>query len=321
MSSAPLCYHRAVDDKRRRLLDLAADIPARCRLVEVSEGGSLERKLAKLRAFGPRYLRWAAARLGLPAPKKTTMPLFWGRKIALPWSDDADFVTFYLAGAPGGPEYKLVRWLIRNLKDDDCFYDAGANHGFFTFLACELLGASGEVHAFEPMKDAFDALVANAPGPGARLVEAALWDKTGTAPLYRNPLSSSLSTLEAEVDAFHPAHADAPVDVATVTLDDYARRNRPPTVVKIDVEGGERRLLSGGAETFKTARPAVAMEVWTGEGGERFSLPAAHALFALGYSAHALTEEGGLTPVSEAELPARLAALPAFWDNYIFLPS
>ncbi len=98
--------------RRERFFSLSADLPARCRLVETSEGGSLSRKLKKLNWFGGRYLRWALARAGLK-PGVVEVPLFWGGRMNLPYAHDADFVTFYLAGVPGGPEYKLVRWLIR----------------------------------------------------------------------------------------------------------------------------------------------------------------------------------------------------------------
>ncbi len=304
-------------EKRARLLALAADIPARCRLVETSEGHPLARKLRKLSAFGPRYVRWAAARAGMP-PSEVEFPLFWGRKIRLPYSNDADFVTFYLTGAPGGPEYKLARWLIRTLQPNDRFYDAGANHGFYSLLASELIGPEGEVHAFEPMPDMRAALERNA--PEIRVIEAALWDSTATAPLYRNPLSSALSTLEPEVDAFHPSKGK-PYEVRTITLDVYVEANAAPTVIKIDVEGGEKRLIAGAARTLKLKRPFVAMEVWAGEAGARFSVPAATALLQLGYSAYELTEDGKTRPLPVSELRNYCLGLPGFWDNLVFLPS
>ena len=305
------------DDKRRALLAAAESIPERCRLVERSEGSALTRKIRKLSAFGSRYALWAAARAGWPLGE-VSFPLFWGRHVRMNYSDDADFVTFYLTGAPGGPEYKLVRWLIRTLKKDDRFYDAGANHGFYTMLAAELIGGGGEIHAFEPMPEVKAALVKNA--PEATVIEAALWDKTGEATLYRNPLSSSLSTLEPGVDAFHATHADKSYAVPTTTLDDYARGKKPPTVIKIDVEGGEKRLIAGAAQTLKSARPAVAMEGWSGEAGERFSVPAIDALIAQGYDAHEITENGSLQALPAPMLASYLRALPGFWDNLVFLP-
>jgi FkbM family methyltransferase len=304
--------------KRGRFLALAAGLPERCRLVEASEGGSLSRKLRKLTAFGGRYLRWAGARAGLK-PGRVDFPLFWGKVMNLPYADDADFVTFYLAGVPGGPEYKLVRWFIRNLKEGDVFYDAGANYGFYTALAAEFVGETGQVHAFEPLPEIHEELVRNFGATAVRAVDAALWDKSGEATLYRHRLSDAFNTLEAEVTDFDKTRGGETTTVRCLTLDEYAKANKPPTVIKIDVEGGEKRLIAGAAATFRAAKPVVAMEVWAGEGGERFSLPAARALLDLGYDAFALSEDGGAAPLAPDALPAFLRGL-AVWDNLVFKP-
>jgi FkbM family methyltransferase len=305
---------------RGRFLALAADLPARCRLVELSEGNPILRKVKKLSWFGPRYLRWAAAKAGL-RPGVVRVPLFWGGRMVLPYADDADFVTFYLVGAPGGPEYKLVRWLIRTLKPGDSFYDAGANYGFYTALAGEFVGATGEIHAFEPLPEIHGWLKRNTPGPIARIVDSALWDRTGFATLYRHRLSDAFNTLEVEVTDFDPTRGPLRSEVRCTTLDDYAKENRPPTVIKIDVEGGEKRLIAGGLETFRKARPAIAMEVWAGTGGERFSLPACRSLLDLGYRAHALSEDGTPVPLAPDAVWPFIQAMPAAWDNLVFLPS
>ncbi len=305
-------------EKRGRLLAQCADLPLLCRLVEVSEGNPVARKLEKLSRFGPRYLTWAAARAGL-APRTVEFPLFWGRRLTLPWTDDADFTTFYLAGGPGGPEYKLVRWFIRNLKEDDVFYDVGANYGFYAHLASELIGDSGQIHAFEPLPEVHDWLVKNRPRLAARLVEAALWDATGTATLYRHRLSDAFNTLEKEVTDFDPTRGPERTEVDTVTLDDYVLKEKPPTVMKIDVEGGERRLLAGAEKTIRGVRPRIAMEAWAGEGGRRFTLPAARTLLDWGYEALALDAEGGASPLRDDALAGWLDAVQV-WDNLIFIP-
>ncbi|MDD5303857.1 MAG: FkbM family methyltransferase [Elusimicrobia bacterium] len=306
--------------RRARLLALAADLPARCRLIELSEGNFVLRKLRKLTWFGARYLRWAAARAGL-RPGVVEVPLFWGGRMRLPYSEEADFVTLYLAGVPGGPEYKLVRYFIRTLKPGDSFYDAGANYGFYTVLAAEFVGAGGEIHAFEPLPEIAAGLERNSPGPVARIVPAALWDRCGTATLYRHRLGDVFNTLEAEVTDFDPTRGPLRTEVRCTTLDEYAKEHRPPTVIKIDVEGGEKRLIAGGLETFRKARPVIAMEVWAREGGERFSLPSCLALIGLGYAAHALNEDGTTSPLAADDLPAFIRSMPAAWDNLVFLPA
>lgn len=306
--------------RRERFQSLADDLPARIRLIELSEGNSLLRKLRKLALFRGRYVRWAAARAGL-RPGIVELPLFWGGRMSLPYTDDADFVTFYLAGAPGGPEYKLARYFIRTLKPDDCFYDAGANYGFYTLLAGEFIGAEGEIHAFEPMPEIHAGLKRNSPGPISRIVNAALWDRGGTATLFRSPLADVCNTLEPDVAGLDPAHASLKVEVRCTTLDEYVMENRPPTAIKIDIEGGEKRLIAGGLETLKKSRPVVAMEVWARANGERFSLPACRALLDLGYAANSLNEDGTTSPLAADDLPEFIRSLPGVWDNLVFLPA
>lgn len=304
-------------EKRGRLLAACADLPRRLRLIEVSEGNPVARKLEKLSLFGTRYLTWAAARAGMN-PGTVTFPLFWSRELTLPWTDDADFVAFYLAGGPGGPEYKLVRWFIRNLREDDVFYDVGANYGFYTHLASELLGEAGQIHAFEPLPGIHEWLQKNSPRLAARLVDAALWDATGEATLYRHRLSDAFNTLEKDVTDFDPTRGPDKTEVRTIRLDDYAAKEKPPTVMKIDVEGGEKRLLAGAEKTIRAAKPSIAMEAWAGEGGRRFTLPAARILLDWGYEVRSLDDDGGTSALAPADLPAFLDAIRG-WDNLIFV--
>ena len=45
-------------------------------------------------------------------------------------------------------------------------------------------------------------------------------------------------------------------------LDDYVTANRlKPALIKIDVEGAEHEVLKGAAETMKTHRPVLVVEV------------------------------------------------------------
>ena len=48
-----------------------------------------------------------------------------------------------------------------------------------------------------------------------------------------------------------------------VALDDLIAQFqlRPPSLIKIDVEGGEHDVLQGLAETFKRERPAILCEI------------------------------------------------------------
>ncbi len=207
------------------------------------------------------------------------------------------------------------------MKEGDCFYDVGANHGFYALLANEFVGAKGEVHAFEPMPSVHSWLEKNASPAGVKAVDAALWDSTGTATLFLHRLGDVFNTLESEVADFDPTRGPGRAEVRCVTLDDYAAANRPPTVMKIDVEGGEKRLLDGAMDTLRKHRPAIAMEFWAGKGGERFSLAPARTLVELGYAAHALNDNGSTFPLKPEDLPVFVRDMRTGWDNVVFLPA
>jgi FkbM family methyltransferase len=308
-------------DKRARLLKLAQEIPERCRLVEQSPGSSFSRKLLKLRRFGNRYVTWALHRLGLSKEGPVAFPLFFGRRLRLPFRMEDDFVTLFLTGALGGPEYKLTRFLIRNLKPEDVFYDVGASYGFYTFLASEFLPPE-RVHSFEPLPEIFGLLKSNAAGEAVN--NLALWDKSGEGEINMHHLGHEFSTLAPEMVALDPPRAGRKVRVRTATLDEYARAHAAPTMMKIDVEGAEERVIDGGREFFTQNSPVVSLEVIAGEGA-RLSLKAVDKMIGLGYHAFALTEDGELEgPVPGKDWPARLERLTRenamdriAWDNVI----
>jgi hypothetical protein len=61
--------------------------------------------------------------------------------------------------------------------------------------------------------------------------------------------------------ALHPAMGQlsslGELEVDTITIDELARRHRPPDVIKMDVEGGELRALQGAVRTLHVARPVI----------------------------------------------------------------
>lgn len=138
----------------------------------------------------------------------------------------------------------------------DCFYDVGANLGIYTLWAAPLVGPTGEVHAFEPVpstRSRLENLVeANRIGH-AVVVPAAVGERAGSGHMRTVAGASGLAHLTEA--------AEADLRTPVVTLDAYADAHRPPTLVKIDVEGHETRVLAGASRLLDTARPAVVMEL------------------------------------------------------------
>ncbi|WP_457811050.1 FkbM family methyltransferase [Sinorhizobium meliloti] len=82
------------------------------------------------------------------------------------------------------------------------------------------------------------------------------------------------------------------LEVDVTTLDDAIARHglRPPSLVKIDVEGAEIEVLRGMTETLRTHRPSIIYEIddATREGLDRKARQIAALLTSAGYVLAAL---------------------------------
>lgn len=151
--------------------------------------------------------------------------------------------------------------IVTALTPGDVFLDVGAHLGYFSTLAARVVGPSGRVIAFEPHADSRLALGAmlerNRVTPIVEIVSLALAECAGDVVLYTNDEYPSHSTIEPERSrmrtamTFHPGPR-----VAAVTLDgwltgrpDLASRVR---CIKIDVGGGEARVLAGMTVTLRS---------------------------------------------------------------------
>lgn len=184
----------------------------------------------------------------------------------------------YLLGTSEPREQQLLSCY---LGPGGVFYDIGANIGFFSTLAGRMVLPGGSVWAFEPFRASAQQACRNAQLNGfdhVTVVEAAAGRESGrmTLALGEGPTMHRLSR-----DSEGPT-----VDV--VSIDGWRQRNAapPPTLVMIDVEGGELDVLEGMIGVLATHRPVVLCEVhWLGQTFQEF---VARSLAPLGYGLSAL---------------------------------
>ena len=160
---------------------------------------------------------------------------------------------FYWTGAH---EVHVQDALVRLLRPGMTFWDVGAHIGFFTLLASRLVGAAGEVHAFEPLAENRSRLEAAVRANGCENVvvhELAVAERSGEVLLYGGEASVAWSLRPDGTE-------QRGVTVSARTLDELARALRPPDVLKIDVEQVELDVLRGGAELLSAHRPAILLE-------------------------------------------------------------
>lgn len=141
-------------------------------------------------------------------------------------------------------ERPILDHLISNVREDDVFYDVGANTGLYSCLVADVV-ERGPI-AFEPHPDNANRLEENAELNGAdvSLFRYALADSAGEAELT--------ITLDDVGSAGHTLVSDWDGGVDSITIpkrrgdDLIAEEGLPqPTVLKIDVEGAEAAVLDG----------------------------------------------------------------------------
>ena len=156
-------------------------------------------------------------------------------------------------------EPSLTAWLAQRLKPGDTFVDVGANIGYFTLLASQLVGRSGRVIAIEPSPANLELLEQNVSANRAanvRIIPAAVSDAVSELTLYADGVNG-MTTLDAKWAGLHSLPATAKVPVAP--LPDLVGDERP-AVIKIDVERHELPVLRSAAPLLGRC-PAVAVEV------------------------------------------------------------
>jgi FkbM family methyltransferase len=182
------------------------------------------------------------------------------RPVVIPRGGLAGF-SFVTGG--GQPEYALgasepavQATLDRCIGSGDVLYDVGANVGFFTLLGSRRAGATGCVYAFEPVEVNVQALRRN--------LEL---NAVGNVEVHQTALSNAVATVRMALgrDQATGHLAETGEDLIVVpctTIDAFvAAGHRPPSVVKIDVEGAEDLVLAGMRATLRERRPLVLCEL------------------------------------------------------------
>ncbi|MDB5195565.1 MAG: FkbM family methyltransferase [Parcubacteria group bacterium] len=261
------------------------------------------RRLARYRGVYAQHL-WEQLRmrLGLVGTGDAPARTFWGREMTLPARDsNASIIRQYTTLFP--EEDGLTRFLIRELTEDSVFYDIGANYGYYTALAAELV-TTGEIHAFEPSERVFPYLSrGSSGGDHLFLNKVALSDSSGEVSFFDcspDNASGQSTLVEAVATHEHPEQY-ATTTVTATTLDAYGQTHRAPTIIKLDVEGGESAVLAGARTMLTTQSPVVAVELWSGEGSV-YSVNVLRLFDELGYEPFFILPSGELKRTTRAYL-------------------
>ena len=162
-------------------------------------------------------------------------------------------------------ETEHYKWVSERLSPGDVVYDVGANMGLFTNMMSKRVGPQGKVRSFEPNPPAFEDLrriVVLNQLDNVDLYPVAASDSQGVA-VFNQILSGNVNreasglVLESEANQ-SPQSA---ITVTTTTLDlIVASTPKPPSLIKIDVEGAEFQVIRGLRQTLAAFRPKLVIE-------------------------------------------------------------
>ena len=205
--------------------------------------------------------------------------------------------------------------LQRYIAPGSWIIDVGANVGFYTRLFAGWVSDGGKVLSIEPEATNFSRLqrlIASADlAAGVIPVQSVASDIDGQLKLKCNPAS-------------HADHRIADEGVATISwrIDSLLEQHGSPRIslLKIDVQGAEARVLLGSVTTLSRFRPAIYMEIdrLALSHGEALPVPLIEWMRMRGYSMHHVTGNTISPALSAAEASAVLDDLG--YSDFLFLP-
>ncbi|MEI6246471.1 MAG: FkbM family methyltransferase, partial [Acidobacteriota bacterium] len=146
-------------------------------------------------------------------------------------------------------------------------FDVGANVGAHALPMARLVGATGRVYAFEPTQWAYDRLIENRdlnPDLGATLVAVhAALGRTGQAMPPDFYSSWNVNAARDSVHAVHMGSLRSTGAARALTMDEAVEQYAIDRLdfIKIDVDGYETHVMSGGQRTLARFGPPILFEL------------------------------------------------------------
>lgn len=211
-------------------------------------------------------------------------------------------------------ELGTVSVLQQYLKPGDCFVDVGANIGFLTLVASNIVGPNGKVISFEPVTSHFKQLEENINRNNIANVDLrqhALGNQKEEKTIFLEKDNKGGASLV--VDTGHKGES-----IKVERWDDL-NINGPIHMIKIDVEGYEWEVLKGCKETILKDKPILIVEYSSDRNNSGNSIDMYRWIVDLGiYEAYRL-ERGKDRPSRLVPIKSKTVGLPVH-DNIFCLP-
>ncbi len=162
----------------------------------------------------------------------------------------------------GLAEFEDMSFLLHTLQEGDYFFDVGSNSGAYSILGGAVTHAS--VVAVEPVGETYERLLRNLVLNGLESSSTALNVGLGAESGFLT-ITSALDTTN-QIVLGETLGTTTQVEIKT--LDEIAI-NLNPVLIKIDVEGWETEVISGGVKTLQNPR-LLALILELNESGLRY---------------------------------------------------
>jgi len=252
-------------------------------------------RIKKLMRHPMRVLRVTLYKAGLNKKADVFVEMFWKRKLFLPLWDENVLIAYY-SNSFGLVEIPLVRYLIKNMKQEDVFYDVGSSFGLYTILA-EELGA--HVYSFEPNPHTVKYIMLNA-SPNTKVEAVAISDVSGEVEFHDTFLSnkSGMSSLFSDIASGTPRGTYDVISIPATTLDEYIVSHEVPIIIKMDVMNADYLVFRGAKKLFTEHSPVLALRIYNTPLATPRTKMSLALLKEYGYSSYSIKEDGTLIPIS-----------------------
>lgn len=156
-------------------------------------------------------------------------------------------------------EPETIRWIAEQFRAGDTLFDIGANIGIYAILAA-VQNPAGTVVAVEPMAATFAHLCGNALLNGLSNLRpycVAIGAENGVGELQLASFEAASSMHGLGAAGLTEAFGERVVmrtGIGVVTIDSLAAAAGVPTLMKIDVDGGEDDVLAGASAVLHDPR-------------------------------------------------------------------
>jgi len=218
-------------------------------------------------------------------------------------------------------ELKAIK---RAIRPDDTVCDIGANKGSYTYWLSRWV-PQGHVVAFEPQEQLASYLqraCASLKLSNVTVVAKAVYSKSGTLDLFiPGTADSPGATLNTKASSREEGRS---VSVPVVALDEYFDPATRIGVLKIDVEGAERKLFEGATRILTQQSPLLVFECENRHLETGTVLDVFRYLEGLGYAGE-FVRGRALRPLAEFDPSIHQKQIgPRYWDakdycnNFVF---